>query len=46
VSRDQIAKDNEIGAGTLSAIIKERKADISDIDLEVFLVLKKGELDL
>ena len=28
VSRDQIAKDHEIGDGTISAIIKESKEDI------------------
>jgi transposase len=34
-SRDQIAKDNGIGAGTVSAIIKNTKQkDIPDIDLE------------
>ena len=48
VSRDQIAKDNEIGAGTVSAIIKDAKQEIPDIDLlrEVALVLKKYDLDL
>jgi DNA-binding CsgD family transcriptional regulator len=34
-SRDQIAKDNGIGAGTVSAIMKDAKQkDIPDIDLE------------
>jgi hypothetical protein len=34
-SRDHIAKDNGIGAGTVSAIIKESKQKyIPDIDLE------------
>jgi hypothetical protein len=34
-SRDQIAKYNGIGAGTVSAIIKDTKQkDIPDIDLE------------
>jgi hypothetical protein len=48
VSRDQIAKDNEIGAGTVSAIIKDAKQEIPDIDLlrEVARVLKKYGLDL
>jgi hypothetical protein len=48
VSRDQIARDNEIGSGTVSAIIKDAKQDIPDIDLlrEVALVLKKYDLDL
>ena len=48
-SRDQIAKDNDIGAGTVSAIIKDMKQnDIPDIDLlrEVALLLKKKDLDL
>jgi hypothetical protein len=48
-SRDQIAKDNGIGAGTVSAIIKDAKQkDISDIDLlrEVALLLKNEDLDL
>src|SRR5215208_2395953 len=49
MSRDQIAKDNEIGSGTVSAIIKESKQkEIPDIDLlrEAALVLKKEDLDL
>jgi hypothetical protein len=33
-SRDQIAKDNDIGAGTVSAIIKDAKQEIPDIDLD------------
>jgi hypothetical protein len=34
-SRDQITKDNGIGAGTVSAIIKDTKQkDIPDIDLD------------
>jgi transcriptional regulator with XRE-family HTH domain len=48
-SRDQIAKDNGIGAGTVSAIIKDAKQkDIPDIDLlrEVALLLKNEDLDL
>jgi hypothetical protein len=48
LSRDQIAKDNEIEAGTVSSIIKDAKQEIPDIDLlrEVALVLKKYGLDL
>ena len=49
ISRDQIAKDNDIGAGTVSAIIKDiRQNDIPDIDLlrEVALLLKNEDLDL
>jgi hypothetical protein len=48
MSRDEIAKDNDIGAGTVSAIIKEAKQEIPDIDLlrEVALVLKKNDFDL
>nr|MDQ3984660.1 hypothetical protein [Thermoproteota archaeon] len=42
MSRDQIAKDNDVGAGTVSAIIKDAKQEIPDIDLlrQVALVLK------
>jgi transposase len=36
MSRDQIAKDNDIGAGTVSAI-KDTKQEIPDIDLEKWL---------
>ena len=48
MSRDQIAKVNDIGAGTVSAIIKDSKQEIPDIDLlrEVALVLKKNDFDL
>jgi transcriptional regulator with XRE-family HTH domain len=48
MSRDQVAKVNDIGAGTLSAIIKEAKEEIPDIDLlrQVVVVLKKNDLDL
>src|SRR5215208_5980549 len=51
ISRDQIAedKDNDIGAETVSAIIKDTKQkDIPDIDLlrEVALLLKNKDLDL
>ena len=48
-SRDEIAKDNDIGAGTVSAIIKDiKQKDILDIDLlrGVAILLKKEELDL
>jgi len=35
ISRDQIAKNNGIGSGTVSDIIKEcKRNDIPDIDLE------------
>ena len=49
ISRDQIAKNNDIGAGTVSAIIKDAKQkEIPDIDLlrEVSLLLKNEDLDL
>src|SRR5918998_196194 len=48
MSRDEIAKDNDIGAGTVSSIIKDAKQEIPDIDLlrEAALVLKKYDLDL
>jgi transcriptional regulator with XRE-family HTH domain len=48
MSRDEVAKDNDIGAGTVSSIIKDAKQEIPDIDLlrEVALVLKKYDLDL
>jgi hypothetical protein len=49
MSRDQIAKVNDIGAGTVSSIIiKDAKQEIFDIDLhrEVALVLKKHDLNL
>jgi transcriptional regulator with XRE-family HTH domain len=47
-SRDQIAKDNDVGAGTVSAIIKDAKQEIPDIDLlrQVALVIKKNDSDL
>ena len=43
MSRDEIAEDNDIGAGSVSAIIKDAKQDIPDIDFprEVPLVLTK-----
>jgi transcriptional regulator with XRE-family HTH domain len=48
MSRDQIAKDNGIGAGTVSSIIKDAKQEIPDIDLlrQTALVLKKHDLNL
>jgi hypothetical protein len=48
MSRDEIAKDNDIGAGTVTAIIKDAKQEIPDIDLlrQVAVVLKKYGLDL
>ncbi len=48
MSRDEIAKVNDIGAGTVSSIIKDPKQEIFDIDLlrEAALVLKKNDLDL
>ncbi len=48
MSRDQVAKVNGIGAGTVSAIIKEAKQEIPDIDLlrEVAIIVKKYDLDL
>jgi transcriptional regulator with XRE-family HTH domain len=49
ISRDQIAKNNGIGSGTVSTIIKEcKRNDIPDIDLlrEVALVLTNEDLDL
>jgi hypothetical protein len=48
MSRDEIAKDNDIGAGTVSAIIKDAKEEIPDIDLlrEAALILKKNDFDL
>jgi hypothetical protein len=43
MSRDEIAKDNDIGAGTVSAIIKDAKQEMPDIDLlrEVAIIIKK-----
>src|SRR5919107_5286488 len=49
MSRDQIAKYNDIGAGTISDIIKDSKQkDIPDVDLirQVAILLKEEELDL
>ena len=48
MSRDQIAKDNDIGAGTVTAIIKDAKQENPDIDLlrQGVLVLKRHDLNL
>ena len=48
VSRDKIAKDNQIGTGTVNRIIREFKDDGFDLDLvrEVALVLKRKGLDV
>jgi hypothetical protein len=48
MSRDEVAKDNDIGAGTVTAIIKDAKQEIPNIDLlrEVALVLKKYDLSV
>ena len=48
MSRDEIGKDNDIGAGTVSAIIKDAKQDNPDIDLlrAVAIIVKKYDLDL
>jgi chromosome segregation ATPase len=48
MSRDEIAKYNDIGAGTVSSIIKDAKQEIPDIDLlrQGALVLKKNDLEL
>jgi hypothetical protein len=48
MSRDEIGKDNDIGAGTVTAIIKDAKQEIPNIDLlrAVALVLKKHDLNL
>ncbi|HEY9385489.1 MAG TPA: hypothetical protein VIP70_00480 [Nitrososphaeraceae archaeon] len=48
LSREQIAKENSIGAGTISAIIKYAKREEDpDIDLlrEVALILKRDDFD-
>ena len=48
MSRDEIAKNNDIGAGTVTAIIKDAKQkDIPDLDLlrEVAIVLKNYDFD-
>ncbi len=49
ISRDQIAKDNDKGAGTVSTIIKDARQEIPDIDLlrEVAIIVKKNyDLDV
>jgi hypothetical protein len=48
MSRDEIAKDNDIGAGTVSSIIRDIEEEIPDIDLlrEVALRLKKNDLSV
>ncbi len=48
MSRDQVAKVNGIGDGTVSAIIKEAKQEIPDIDLlrEVAIIVKKYDLSV
>jgi hypothetical protein len=48
ISRDKIALDNDIGAGTVTGIIQQSKTDIPDLDLmrELALKLKKENLDL
>jgi hypothetical protein len=48
MSRDEIGKDNDIGAGTVSAIIKDAKQENPDIDLlrAVAIIVKKNGLDL
>jgi chromosome segregation ATPase len=48
MSRDEIAKYNDMGAGTVTAIIKYAKQEIPNIDLlrAVALVLKKHDLNL
>lgn len=47
-SRDSIAKNNNIGKGTVTGIIKEAKNEIPDIDLlrEVAALLKKSNLNI
>lgn len=47
-SRDSIAKNNNIGTGTVTSIIKEAKIEIADIDLlrEVAALLKKGNVNI
>ncbi len=48
ISRDKIALDNDIGAGTVTGIIQQSKTNIPDLDLmrELALKLKKENLDL
>jgi hypothetical protein len=47
--RNKIARDNDIGAGTVTDIHQQaRNSDITDIDLmrEIALMLKKESLDV
>jgi hypothetical protein len=48
MSRDEIGKDNDIGAGTVSVIIKDTKQENPDIDLlrAEAIIVKKYGLDL
>ncbi len=48
ISRDKIAVENNIGAGTVTSIIQQVKCNISDIDLmrELALKIKKENLDI
>ena len=48
ISRDKIAINNNIGAGTVTSIIQQAKNNILDIDLMRVLALKikKEDLDL
>jgi hypothetical protein len=48
MSRDEIAKDNDIGAGTVSVTIKDAKQEIPDIDLlrEAAIIVKEYDFDL
>jgi hypothetical protein len=47
LSRDQIAKDNDIGAGTRSAIIKEAMQEDPEFDLQrQVAVILKNNLDI
>ncbi|MER5176358.1 MAG: hypothetical protein ABJB76_03995 [Candidatus Nitrosocosmicus sp.] len=48
ISRDKIAVENNIGAGTVTSIIQQVKCNISDIDLmrELALKIKKENIDM
>ena len=48
ISRDKIASDNNIGAGTVTSIIQQAKNNFPDIDLmrELALDIKKENLDV
>ena len=48
ISRDKIALDSDIGAGTVTSIIQQFKIDIPDLDLmsNLALKIKKENLDL